>query len=175
MCGIRRAIVVEDNMLLGLAALNDLMRSGAKLILDLLQNRDHERGHNGENPDRHLLLKLFEDLGQNRDFLDHLADGLHQLIVELDGGHNLLEDVLNVLGELLGVTRGNLGVLHLRVCSVILDVLHFTLLVSAKDSIRDLAKKIFDHAGVAVLVVRQSTLELVQLILGELVGNWPLY
>ena len=115
----RGDLVIKYDVLLGLAALNDLMRSGAKLVLDLLQDRNHEWGHDGEHPNRHLLLELLENLGQNGDLINHLADALQNLIVELDRRHDLLEDILDVTGELFGVTGGDLGVLHLRVVGVV--------------------------------------------------------
>lgn len=114
-------VIVEDNVLLVLAAGYNLRGSGAKFVLDLLDDGNNERCHNRENPHRHLVLELLDDLRQNGDFLDCLADALQEFVVEFDSRHYLLEDLLDILGKLFGLPRRDRRVLHLRVGGIALD------------------------------------------------------
>ena len=54
--GVGRAVVVEDNVLLVLAALDNLGSSSGKLVLDLFDDRDDKRRNDGEDKAGQLLL-----------------------------------------------------------------------------------------------------------------------
>ena len=169
--GVCAPVVVEDDVLLVLAALDDLGRSSAELVLDLLEDGDDKRRHDGERPDRHLFFELLNNLGKDGDLLNGRADVLHELVVELNGGHDLPIYVLAILGKLLRIPWRNGSVLHLRVGGVILDIVHLSLLVTAKKAIWDLVEQVLDDASVVLSVVLQRALELVDLALGQFVGD----
>lgn len=93
--------------------------------------------------------------------------------MELNGRHDLLEGILNILSEFFGLTRRNRRVLHLSLGSVGLELVNaIALVLATKDAIRDLVKKISQQAGVRLSALLQSTLEFVNLILGELVRDY---
>lgn len=99
--GISGAIVVEDNVLLLLGRVNELAGAGHELIFDVVDQRNDEGGNDREDKARKFFLELLNDLGQDRDLLHGGRDALHDLIVELDGRHNLVVSLLDILGELL--------------------------------------------------------------------------
>ena len=67
-------VIVEHNVLLVLAALDDLGGAGRELILDLLDDGDDEGSDDLEDKERELLLQLLNDLGKNGDLLDGSRD-----------------------------------------------------------------------------------------------------
>lgn len=58
-------VVVEHNVLFLVATLDDLVGSSAKLVLDLVNDGDHERSNDREDKDAELFLELLYDLGQD--------------------------------------------------------------------------------------------------------------
>jgi hypothetical protein len=92
--------------------------------------------------------------------------------VEFDCWHHLLEDLLDISGKFLRVSRRNAHVLHLGGLGVALDVLHLLFLIASEQIRRDLVQQIPEEAGIIVAVSLKSTLELLDLVLGELVGDW---
>lgn len=170
--GVGTIIVVEDNVLLIQTALDDLAGSSPELILDLVDDRDNERGDEREDEHGQLLLKLLYQLGEDGDVLDLLGDGLENLVVELDRRHYLLEDVLDVARVLFRLARRNLGLFHLGGVGVVLKLLHFALLViTAKQAIGNLVEQVAEKARVAALALLQRALELLDFILRQLVGD----
>ena len=165
-------VVLKDNMLLGLAALDDLSSSGGKLILDLIKDGDDEGGNDGEDPERKLLLKLLDDLAEEGDLLNSRRDGLEKVVVELNGRSDLGKHVVDVDCELLRVPGRDGGILHLSGLGVVLNLVHFVLLVASNDAIGDLIQEVAEKAGVIVLVVLEGALEIVQLALGQLVRDF---
>ena len=167
------SVVFKDNVLLVLAALDNLIGTGAELVLDLVDDRDDEGGNDGEDKNRELLFELLENLWQDGNLVNGLGDALNNFIMELDGGHDLLEDALDVLRVLLGLTWRNLHLLHLSGASVVLDVVHLLLLVVAsKETIGDFVKEVSEDAGVLVLALLECALELLNLVLSQLIGHW---
>jgi hypothetical protein len=173
--GISRPVVVEDNVLLPLAALDNLLRAGRHLILNLLNNRQDEGGDLSEDELGELLLELLDDLGQDGDLVESSRQALHKFVVPLDDGHNVLEDTLDIGGEFLGLLGGDLHVLHLRVGAVLLDLVQLVALVlAAEEAVRDLVEKVPKNARVVPLALLEGSLELLQLVLLELVRNWSM-
>jgi hypothetical protein len=170
--GVARIIVVEDNVLLTLTASNDLIRTSLELIADLLDERNNERSNDGEDEDGELFLQLLDDLGEHRNLLHSTRNALHDVIVEFNSRHDLLKDILDVDGEFLGITRRHSGVLHLSSSSIVLELVDpVTLVLIPKDAIRDLIQKVTKHAGVRLGTLLESTLELLNFVLSELVGH----
>ena len=173
--GIARVIIMENNVLLALTALNDLVGASLELVADLLDQGDDEGGNDGEDEDGKLLLQLLNDLRQHRDLLNGARDALHDVIMELNGRHDLLEDVLDVEGELLRVTRGDGNILHLSRGGVLLELIDaITLVLVTKDAVGDLVQQVPAHAGIGRGALLKSALEFVNLILGQLVGHLSL-
>ena len=166
------AIVAEDDVLLVLAALDDLRGAGSQLALDLVDDGDDKGGDDGEDKDGQLVLDLLDELGQDGDLLDGFGDLHDNLVVELDDGHDLLEDLLDVAGKLLGLARRDTHVLHLGRVRVVLNVVHLLLVPAAQDAIRDLVQEILKKAGILRLAVLQGALELLDLVLGQFVGHY---
>ena len=165
-------IIVKDDVLFVLAALNDLRRASLEFVTDLLDQGDDERSHDGEDKDRKLLLELFDELGQNRNLLNRLGNIHENLVVQLDGRHYLLEDLLNVTSVLFGVARGHIHVLHLGIVGVGLDLLELLLLiVAAKETAGNLVEQVLKETGIVTAAVLESAFQLVDLVLGELVRD----
>jgi hypothetical protein len=61
-CRIGAPVVVEHNVLLIFAAFDNLHRSRRQLVLDLIDDRDNERGNDREHKDGQLLLELLNEL-----------------------------------------------------------------------------------------------------------------
>lgn len=170
--GVGRSIIVENDVLLTLTARDNLFRTSLELIADLVNERNDERSNDGEDEDRELLLQLLDDLGQHGDSLHSARNALHDVVVELNSGHDLLKDILDVLSELLGVARRDACVLHLSSSSVVLEFINsVTLVLITKNAIRDLIQQIAKHAGVGFGTLLESALKLLNLVLGQLVGN----
>ncbi|EPE06016.1 hypothetical protein F503_02845 [Ophiostoma piceae UAMH 11346] len=170
--GVRAVVVVEDNELLGLAALDDLRGARGQLGLDLLDDRHDKGSNNREDKDGQLVLELLNHLRQHGDLLDGLGDVLQNLVMVRDGGHDLVEDVLDVAGKLLGLARRHAHLLHLGSSGVALDVVHLLLLVAAaKDAVGNHVEQLRQHAGVGILALLQRALELLDLVLGQLVRD----
>lgn len=169
---VTRVVIFEHNVLLSLAALNDLFGASLELAADLVDEGDNERSNEGEDEDGQLLLELLDDLGQDGNLLKSGRDTLHDFIVELDGWHYLLEDILDVDGELLGLTGRDGSVLHLSLSCIGLELVDaLTLVLVAKDAVRDLVEKISEHAGVCLASLLEGALKLVNLVLGQLIGD----
>lgn len=159
MSGIGGRVVVPHNVLLVLAAVDDLLRPSLELGLDLIDERDDKWGNDGEDELSKLLLELLNDLGKHRNLLDSGSDALHDIVVELNGRHDLGEDVLDIPGELLGLTRRDRHVLELGVSGVGLDLLGFLALVLvAEKAIRNVVKEFSEHAGISVAALLESAL-----------------
>lgn len=169
---VTRVVIFEHNVLLSFAALNDLLRASLELAADLVDKGDNEGSNEREDEDGQLLLELLDDLGQDGNLLKSGRDTLHDFIVELDGGHHLLEDILDVDGELLGLTGRDGGVLHLSLGCIGLELVDaLTLVLVAKDAVRDLVEKISEHAGVCLASLLEGALKLINLVLGQLIGD----
>lgn len=171
-CGVSRVVIFEHNVLLSLAALNDLLGTSLEFVADLVDEGDNEGSNEREDEDGQLLLELLNDLGQDGDLLKSGRDTLHDFIVELDGGHHLLEDILDVDGELLRLTGRDGGVLHLSLSCIGLELVDaFTLVLVTKDAVRDLVEKISEYTGICLASLLEGALKLVNLILGQLIGD----
>jgi hypothetical protein len=72
--GVRRRVVIEDDVLLLPAALNHFRRAGFQFSLDLLDDRKYVGSENGEDKDGDLVLNLLDQLRQHRDLLDSFID-----------------------------------------------------------------------------------------------------
>lgn len=164
-------VVLKDDVLLVLAALDDLGGTGRKLVLNLVNDRDDERSNDGEDPERELLLELLDNLVEDGDLLDGARNSLEDVVVELDGGADVGKHVADVLGELLGIFRRDAHVLHLGSSRVLLDLVHLVLLVATKNAIGDLVQEVAEVAGVLVAVLLEGALEVLELALGQLVGD----
>jgi len=164
------SVIIKDDVLLILAALNDLRRTSTELVLDLLDDGYHERRHDGEDELRELVLQLLYNLGEDGNFLNSFCDGHQDLIMELNGWHDLLEDALDVTSVLLRLTRRDRHLLHLSGLGIVLDVGHLGFLViTTEQAVRDLVKKVLKDTSVSTRAVLQSALELLNLVLSELV------
>ena len=60
---IGRAIVMENDQLLVLAALNDFRRASIQLCLDLIDDRNHKGCKKREDKDIELVLKILNQIG----------------------------------------------------------------------------------------------------------------
>ena len=169
-------VVVKDNVLLLLAAVDNFLRSGAQFVADLLNQGNDKWSDDGEDEFGELLLQLLNNLGKHRDLLNSARDALHDVIMELNGGHDLLVNVSDVDSKLLGVARGDRGVLHLRRVGVVLNLVDSgALMLVAKQTIGDLVEEVTEKAGVRGLAVLKGALELLNLVLGHLVGHWNIH
>lgn len=128
---IARGIVVKDNVLLLLAAVDNLGRAGVELVANLADQGHDEGSHDGEDETRKLLLQLLDNLGKNGYLGDGRSDGLHDIVVELDGGHYLAEDSGHVERKLLRVARRDRHVLYLSRRSIGLNLVNFRALISS--------------------------------------------
>lgn len=171
-CGVSATIIVEHDVLLLLAALDDFIRASLELIADLMDERNNERRNDGKDEFGQLLFKLLNNLGEERDLLYCSSDGFHHVIVELNRRQNLVEDVLHVDCELLGIPGRNTHVLNLRRGSVGLDLINpVALVLIAEKPIWDFVEKLSEEAGVGILAFFQGSFKLINLILGQLVGD----
>ncbi len=71
---IRTVIIVEDNQLLILTALNDLRRASIQFGLDLVNDWYYEWSEEREDKNIDLLLDLLNESGQDWDFLNRFSD-----------------------------------------------------------------------------------------------------
>lgn len=166
-------VVLKDDVLLVLAALNDLGGTGGKLVLDLLQHRKDKRRDNLEHEERQLLLELLENLGQDGHLRDLLGQVLEQLVVELDGRHDLAEHLAHVVGQLLGFLGRNGQVLHLGRLGVLLQLVDLVLIgLAAEDAVGDLVEELAQKAGVRLLAVDEGAFEVRELALDHLVRDY---
>lgn len=170
MSGIRRVVVIKDNVLLLLTALNDLRRSGLQLVPNLVNQRNDEGGNDGKDKDGELLLQLLNDLGKDRDVFNGTANALHDAIVEFDNGHDLLVDLLDVDGELFGISgRNGLGFL-LGGSRIVLNLVKlFSLVVIAQDARGQVVEQVLEQASIAGLAFVEGSLKFVNFILSQLV------
>lgn len=168
-------VVVEDYELLILAALDDLIRASAELVLDLVDHGHDEGRDEGEDKHRKLVLELLNDLGQNGNLLNLLRDGLKNLIMELNNRHDLLEDVPDVQGILLRIARRDRRLLHLGGIGVVLKLLHLRFLVTTEHTVGDLVQQVLQDASITVLALLQGALELFDLVLRQLIGHLARY
>lgn len=137
-----------------------------------MDKRNQEWSDDGENEHGQLLLELLNDLGQHRDLFNSVRNALHDIIVKFNGRHDLSEHLLDIDGELLRLTRGDGGVRHLSRRRIFLQLVDLvTLVLVSKDAVRDLVKKVTEHAGISPGTLLQSTFKLLNLVLGELIGN----
>lgn len=77
--GITPVVLLEDNVLLVLAALNDLVGASLELSTKLADQGHNEGCHDREDELGKLLLKLLNDLGKNGDLLECSGDALTQV------------------------------------------------------------------------------------------------
>lgn len=163
-------VVVENVVLLVLAARDDLGGASGQLVLNLVDDRDNERSNELEDEDGQLLLQLLNNLGQNRDLGNGLRDVLEKLVMKLDDGHDLLEDVADVGGKLLGIPRRHAHVLHLGRLGVVLQVINLVLLI-AQQAIGNLVEQVAEDAGVIVAALLQCSLKILNLALRHLIRH----
>lgn len=170
--GVRRVVIREHNVLSSLAAVYDLIGASLHLRAELLHNGNNGGSNNAKDPDGQLLLQLLDNLGQNRDPLNGRRDSLEDAVVELDSRHDGLEHLSNVDSKGLGVTRRDRSGLHLSGRSVGLDLIDFVaLMLSAENTVGNLIKKLTKDTGVLVLGLLKSSLQLLELVLGQFVGD----
>lgn len=163
---------MEHNVLLLLGRVDERLRAGHELILDVLNKGNNEGGDDAEDEAGKLLLELLDNLGKNGDLLNGGSDALHDLVVKLDGRHDLMEAILYVTGELLGFAGRDFRVLHLSVVGVGLYLINLiTLVLVSEEAIGDLVEEVSEHTGVGLSRLLKCTLELVDLVLSELVGD----
>jgi hypothetical protein len=157
-------------VLLPLTALDDLLGSGLELLANLMNKRNDQRRNDGENELAKLFLELLKNLRKKRDLLEGSGNVFHDLIVELNGRHDVLKDLLDITSELLGLARRHGHVLKLsslRVGLNLIDLVAFMFVT--EQSVGYLIEKLAQHTGVGVLTLLESSLELVNLVLGQLV------
>ena len=95
--------------------------------------------------------------------------------MKLDGWHDLLEDRFHVLRVLLRLAWRDLHLLHLGGAGIVLDIIHLLLLViTTKEAVGNLIEEISENSGVLVLALLERALELLDFVLSQLVGDWPL-
>jgi hypothetical protein len=165
-------VVFKDDVLLVLGAVNDLGRASRQLVLDLRNHGEDKGTDDLEDKEGHLLLKLLDDLGEDGDLGDGLREVLEELIVEFDGRHDLPEDLANVFGKLLGLSRRHGHVLHLGSLGVALEVVQLGLLVLVtKQAVGDLVEQVAKKAEVVVLALLESSLQVLDLALDHLIGH----
>lgn len=173
MGGVAAVVIVEDNVLLLFAALDDFLGTGLELIPDLVNQWHDELSNDGKDKNGQLLFQLLEDLGENRNFLNGRGNLLHDIVVILDDRHDLSKELFDVSRELFGISRRNGHVLHVRGIGIVLDLIDLLgLLLVIENPIRDLVKQIPEHACVAVLALLEGAFELINFILGQFVGDW---
>jgi hypothetical protein len=170
---VRRVVVVENDMLLFLAALDYFVGSRLQFGLDLV-NQGHDKGRDdGEDENRQLLLQLFDNLGKDRDSFNRGANALHDAIVEFDGGHDRPVNILDVYGEFLGILWRDWLVFFLDGGCIRLDLVELvSLIASRKDAGRELAEERLKKARISILAFVKCSLKLVDLVLSQLVGYW---
>ena len=169
---VRGVVVTEDNMLLVHTSLNDFVRSGIELILDLIDEWNDVRGEEREDEFIDLVLKRLYQIRQNRDLFDRFSDGLHYFGVKFDEGFYLCLDINDVAGPLFGLTGRDAGVLYLLSLSILLQLIRFTRLIFvAEDTVRDLAEEVLEDAAILLTVrcILKCTLKLLNLALRSLV------
>ncbi len=166
-------LIVENNMLLVLTALDNLFGASLELVANLSNQRNNEWSNDGEDKLGELLFKLLDNLGQYGDIVDGIANSLHDVIVKLDGWHDLRINILDVQGEFLGISWGDGSVLHLGCIGVFLDLVDFLLFLPAtKDAIGNLVKEFAEETSIGLLAFLKCSFELLDLVLGQLVGHW---
>ena len=166
-----RAVVMEDDVLLLLAARDNLIRARLHLAPNLPQNGEDERSDDGEDEGRQLLRELLHKLGQDRDLLRGVVDTLHNAIVPFDNWHDLLEDVLDVARELFGLLGRDLHLLLGR-SGIGLELLDLLVLIhSAKYAAGNFVENIAEQTRVLLRGVLEGSLQLLDFVLGELVRD----
>lgn len=170
---VRRVFIIENDMLLFLAALNDFERSRLEFILDLMNQRHNKGRDDGEDENGELLLQLFDNLGENGDPLNRRADALHDAIVKLNGRHDCSVDILDIHGEFFGILWRDWLVLFLGGGCVRLNLVELVSMVaSGKDTGGEFAEKSLKEARISHLAFIKSSFKLVNLILSQLIGYW---
>jgi hypothetical protein len=129
--GVGRTVIVEDDVLLVLGALDDFRRALVQLGLDLVDNRHHDRSKETEDEDVELVLYVFDEIWQDWDLLDCFGDFLHDLIVPLNSWVDILGHLLHLASEGLWLTRGDMYLGHLCSCRVDLQLVRLASLVFA--------------------------------------------
>src|SRR5699024_10876542 len=115
-------VVVEDNKLLLLAALNERVRSGLHLVSDLLDDGENQGSNDRKDEDGHLVSELLHDLRKHGDLIYRIVDLLDDVIVPLQNRHDLAENVLDVERELLRLPRRHFDILGLGSSGVGLEL-----------------------------------------------------
>lgn len=163
---------MEDNVLLSLAALNDFIGASLELVANLPDEGNDERGNEAEDENSKLLLQLLNNLRQNGDLLESIRNALHDIVMEFNGGHDLLESLLDVESELLRLSGRDGHVLHLGSRGIVLKLIDLiTLMLISKNAVGDLVKQISEQASVRLASLLKGTLKLLNFILSELVRN----
>ena len=91
--------------------------------------------------------------------------------MELDDRVDLLHDLLDLPGELLGLLGCDVHVLHLGCVGIGLELvcLRALVFVTTEDARRNLLKDVLQEGGIRVLGMADGTLKLLELRLGGLV------
>lgn len=170
---ISTVIIVEDDMLQLFTALDNFSGASLELVANLANQRDDKGSHDGKDKLAQLLLKLFHHLGQDGDLVDGGVNSLHDVVVKLDGGHDLSIDVLDVQSEFLGVPGRDGSILHLSSIGIFLNFINLLLFfAAAEDTVGNLVKEFAKETSIGLLALLKCTFELLNLVLGQLVRYW---
>ena len=175
MSWVRGIVIIKHNVLLFLAALDHFRGTGLKLGLDLLDDWKNVRREDREDEDVHLILELFDQVWQYRDFLNSLIDCFDQSIMPLQYWKDLLLHIIQKPGPLLGFARGDIFIMLLSIVRLGLKPVHFICLVVlvAQQSIGNLAEQILQETlgGRAALRIRDNTFQSLYLRLSGLIRH----
>ena len=133
MSRISRIIVMEDNQLFVLAALDNLRTTSVQLRLDLVDNRENEWSQEGEYEDVDLLFKLLNKIRKNGNLLNSFGDRLHELVVPFDDWIDFLRRLLHLSGKGFRLTGRDSHLRHLSRGSIGLKLICLSSLVLASE------------------------------------------
>jgi len=169
---IRAFIIVKDDQLLILTALNDLGRTGIQLILDLANNRQNEWSDQREDKHVDLSLELFDKFGKHWDLLNSFRNRKHNLVVPCHDGLDLLCNLLHLNSKLFWISWRYAGLVHLGICCVHLELFGLSsFILVAKDAFGNLVEKILEQACISTSLLLNSALEFLDFALSGLVGD----
>lgn len=124
-------IIMEDNQLFVLGALDDLRRTFIQFGLDLVDDWYHKRGQETEDKDIDLVLDLFNKVRKNGDLVNSFSNLLHDFVMPLDDGVDFLGNLLHLARESLRLTWRNMRLGHLCSYGIGLQLICFSSLVAA--------------------------------------------